>query len=69
MLKLIPGLSNSLMRENLSLSFLWSKYQYAYTEIGYSISEFLFIGEIGIYAGFDNFNFSSAGAKAVLRFN
>jgi hypothetical protein len=69
LLKLLPVLSNTLMRENLSLSWLWSRYHSAYTEIGYSISEFLFLGEIGVYAGFDNLKFKSAGAKVVLKFN
>ena len=69
LIKLIPGISNTLMRENLSLSFLWSKFHMAYTEIGYSISEFLLLGEIGVYAGFDNFTFGSIGAKIVLHFN
>jgi hypothetical protein len=69
LLKLLPVLSNTLMRENLSLSYLWSRYQKAYTEIGYSLSEFLFVGEIGVYAGFDNLTFNSIGAKVVLKFN
>jgi hypothetical protein len=69
LLKLLPVLSNTLMRENVSLSFLWSRYHMAYTEIGYSISEFLFLGEIGVYVGFDNLNFKSVGAKVVLKFN
>jgi hypothetical protein len=69
LLKLLPVLSNTLMRENLSLSWLWSRYNRAYTEIGYSISEFLFIGEIGVYAGFDVLKFNSVGAKVVLKFN
>ena len=69
LIKLLPVLSNTLMRENLSLSYLWSKYHRAYTEIGYSISEFLFLGEIGVYAGFDILKFNSFGAKVVLKFN
>jgi hypothetical protein len=69
LLKLIPGLSKTLMRENLSLGFLWSHYQTAYTEIGYSISEILLVGEVGVYVGFDNLNYSSVGGKIVLRFN
>jgi hypothetical protein len=69
LIKLLPGLSNTLMRENLSLSYLWSYYQKSYTEIGYSISEFLLLGEIGIYAGFENLRYKNLGAKLVLRFN
>jgi hypothetical protein len=68
-LKLIPGLSNTLMRENLTLSYLGSRYQKNYTEIGYSISEILFLGEIGIYAGFDDFKYKSIGGKIILRIN
>jgi hypothetical protein len=69
LLKLIPGLSNTLMRENLTLSYLGSRYQKNYTEIGYSISEILFLGEIGIYAGFDDFKYKSIGGKIILRIN
>jgi hypothetical protein len=69
LVKLIPGLSKTLMRENLSLGFLWSRYQKAYTEIGYSLSEFLLIGEVGVYVGFENLKYSSVGGKIVLRFN
>ena len=67
LLKLIPGLSNTLMRENLSLSFLWTKDHQAYTELGYSISELLFIGELGVYAGFNNFNYASIGLRLVFK--
>jgi hypothetical protein len=69
LLKLIPGLSNTLMRENLTLSYLGSRYQKNYTEIGYSISEILFLGEIGIYAGFDDLKYKSIGGKIILRIN
>jgi hypothetical protein len=67
LLKLLPGISNTLIRENLSASVLWSRYQKCYSEIGYSLSEVLFLGEIGVYAGFDNLRFKSIGAKLVLK--
>jgi len=69
LLKLLPGLSNTLMRENLSLSTMASRHKGAYTELGYSISEFLFLGEIGVYVGFDNLKYRSIGAKVVLKFD
>jgi hypothetical protein len=69
LLKLLPVLSNTLMRENLSFSYLGSRYHQNYTEIGYSISEFLFLGEIGVYIGFDDLKYKSVGAKVVLKFN
>ena len=68
-LKLLPGLSSTLIRENLSGSFLWSRYRDCYTEIGYSLSEIFLMLEIGGYAGFENLNFRSAGLKIVLRIN
>ena len=69
LLKLLPVLSNTLIRENLNGSFLWSRYQKCYTEIGYSLSEIFLLGEVGIYTGFENFRYKSIGAKLVLKFN
>ncbi|MGD0754630.1 MAG: DUF5686 and carboxypeptidase regulatory-like domain-containing protein [Bacteroidales bacterium] len=69
LLKLLPGLSNTLMRENISLSYLGSRFHPNYTEIGYSISEILFLGELGVYCGFDDIRYRSAGVRAVLRLN
>jgi hypothetical protein len=68
-LKLLPVLSNTLMRENISLSYLGSRYHAAYTEIGYSISEIFFLGELGVYAGFDNIKYRSIGVRAILSFH
>ena len=69
LLKYLPGLSNTLMRENLSVSFLGSRYNAAYTELGYSMSEIFFMAEAGVYVGFDNLKYSSFGAKLIFRFN
>ncbi len=69
MLKLIPVLSNTLMRENLSLSYLGSRFHKSYTEIGYSISEVFLLAEFGVYAGFENVNYKSVGAKLIIRLN
>ena len=69
LLKLLPGLSNTLMRENLSLSFLGSRFHPAYTEIGYSLSEIFFVAELGVFAGFNDFKYSSAGIKIIFRLN
>ena len=69
LLKLLPVMSNTLMRENISLSYLGTRFQPDYTEIGYSISEILFIGELGVYAGFDDTKYKSVGVRAVLNFH
>ncbi len=69
LVKLLPVLSNTLMRENLSFSYLGSRFHKSYTEIGYSISEFLLLGEIGIYVGFEDIKYKSVGGKLILKFN
>jgi hypothetical protein len=69
LLKLLPGLSNTLMRENIILNCLSSRFSPAYTEIGYSLSEIFFLAEAGVYVGFENLKYSSFGAKVILRFN
>ena len=69
LLKLLPLLSNTLMRENLSLSYLGSRFHKNYTEVGYSISEFLLVGEIGVYIGFEDLKYKSIGGKLILRLN
>lgn len=68
-LKFLPGLSKTLMRENLSISYLGSRYHKNYTELGYSITELFFLGEVGVYVGFDDLKFRSVGARVVLKLN
>ena len=69
LLKYLPFLSNTLMRENLSLSYFGSQFHPHYTEIGYSLSEIFFLAEIGVQVGFKDLTFTSAGVSLVLKFN
>jgi hypothetical protein len=69
LLKYLPGLTNTLMRENILMSFLGSRYHSKYTEIGYSLSEIFFLAEIGVYVGFEDLSYKSVGAKIILKFN
>jgi hypothetical protein len=69
LLKYLPGLSKTLMRENLSISWLGSEFHKSYTELGYSITELLLLGELGIYAGFENLKYKNIGVRLILRFN
>jgi hypothetical protein len=69
MLKFLPGLSNTLIRENIIFSYLGSRFHKNYTEIGYSLSEIFFLGEAGIFVGFDDLKYKSFGVKIVLRIN
>lgn len=69
LLKLLPVLSNTLIRENLSVSYLGSRFHKSYTEIGYSLSEIFFIAEIGVYVGFEDVRYKSIGGKLIFKFN
>jgi hypothetical protein len=66
-LKYLPGLSKTLMRENISISCLGSGHRSSYTEIGYSISEISLFGELGVFIGFDNLKYRSTGLRLVLK--
>ena len=68
LLKLLPVLSNTLIRENLSFSYLGRRNDQNYTELGYSLSELFFVGEAGVYVGFNDLKFNSVGGKFILRF-
>ncbi len=69
LLKLLPGLSNTLIRENLSISYLGSRFHSNYTELGYSLSEIFLIGEAGFYVGFDDLRYRTFGLRFTLRLN
>jgi hypothetical protein len=69
LLKLLPVMSNTLMRENISFSYLGRKNTVNYSEIGYSISEILLIGELGVYAGFEDLRYKSVGLKLIFKLN
>lgn len=69
LLKYLPGLTKTLIRENLLLSYLGSRFSPNYTEVGYSLSEVFLLAEIGVYVGFDDLTYRSFGAKLILKFN
>jgi hypothetical protein len=69
LLKRLPGLSRTLMRENIVIASLWTPDYGFYSEIGYSVSEIFLMAELGIYAGFHDLAFNSAGVNLKLRFN
>jgi hypothetical protein len=69
LLKLLPGLSNTLIRENLILSCLGSRFHSNYIEFGYSLSEIFLLGEAGVYVGFDDLKYRAVGIKLTLRLN
>ncbi len=67
LLKRLPGLSRTLIRENAGLSLLWTPEAGYYYEAGYSLSEVFLVGTAGVYAGFTGTSFESAGIRVILR--
>ncbi|MDM8002275.1 MAG: DUF5686 and carboxypeptidase regulatory-like domain-containing protein [Bacteroidota bacterium] len=67
LLKRLPVLSRTLMRENIGISALWTPEAGYYYETGYSLSEVLLVGTVGVYAGFTGTSFESAGIRVILR--
>ncbi len=63
LIKLLPVLSNTLMRENVSIAYLYTPQIGHYTEFGYAISEFLLVGRIGVFVGLDNMRYQSTGFR------
>lgn len=68
LLKRLPGLSRTMMRENLSTSVLWTPHYGFYTEAGYTVSEIFLMAEAGIYAGFRDGRYESVGFRVILNF-
>jgi hypothetical protein len=60
-LKHLPILSNTLWREMVWCSYYTSPVTHNYAEVGYTLLEVLLSANIGIYAGFDNGKFNTAG--------
>jgi hypothetical protein len=67
LLKRLPVLSRTLMRENIGISVLWTPEAGYYCETGYSLSEVFLVGTVGVYAGFTGTSFESAGIRVILR--
>ncbi|HUW92651.1 MAG TPA: DUF5686 and carboxypeptidase regulatory-like domain-containing protein [Bacteroidales bacterium] len=68
LMKRLPGLSRTLMRENLSTAMLWTPHYGFYAEAGYTISEIFLMAEAGIYVGFHDWNYESLGFRVILNF-
>lgn len=67
LLKYLPVLSNTLWREMIWAGYYSSPANPYHTEIGYTILEFLYSTNVGIYAGFDKFTFTKFGINLAFR--
>lgn len=69
LVKLLPLLSNTLMRENITFSWLYTPHTKNYYEIGYALSEVFLLGRIGFYAGFEDFTWKGAAVRFTFIFD
>jgi hypothetical protein len=66
-LKFLPFLANTLMSERLSAAYLLTPQLRHYTEWGYSLTDIYFIGELGVFAGFEGVRFRSWGVRVAVK--
>lgn len=66
-LKYLPVLSNTLWREMIWGGFYSSPFHPYHTEIGYTILEFFYSTNIGVFAGFDKMSISKVGLNLSFR--
>ncbi|MEI7421450.1 MAG: DUF5686 and carboxypeptidase regulatory-like domain-containing protein [Prolixibacteraceae bacterium] len=67
LLKYLPVLSNTLWREMIWAGFYSSPYHPYHTEFGYTILEFFYSTNVGIFVGFDKLNISKVGLNLAFR--
>ncbi len=67
LLKYLPILSNTLWREMIWAGYYSSPTNSYHTEVGYTLLEVLFSTNVGVFVGFDKFNFSKIGINMSFR--
>jgi len=68
LLKYLPWFSEQGWNENLHLSYLSLPGFKNYAEAGYSLSNVFLLGDIGVFAGFENGKYTRLGFRATLKF-
>lgn len=68
LIKYLPILSETMIREQVHLNYLTLPGFRNYTEIGYSLGDIGFVGEAGIFAGFENGKYKRLGISSTFRF-
>jgi hypothetical protein len=67
LLKYLPVLSNTLWREMIWAGYYSSPVNPYHTEIGYTLLEFLYTTNVGVFVGFDKLTFSRFGINMAFR--
>lgn len=68
LIKYLPILSETMIREQVHLNYLTLPGFRNYTEIGYSLGDIGFVGEVGIFASFENGKYKRLGISSTFRF-
>jgi hypothetical protein len=66
LIKYLPFFSNRLWNENLHIGYFYTSDYKNYTQIGYSISRIFMVGNIGVFAGFNDLKYSHWGVRISL---
>ncbi len=67
LLKYLPVLSNTLMREMIWAGYYSSPTNPYHTEYGYTLLEFLYSTNVGVFVGFDKLNLTKVGVNLAFR--
>lgn len=68
LLKRLPFISNQLWKENIYFNALLVDEKQPFYELGYSLSQIFFAGELGVFVGFKGANYHAVGVKAIFEF-
>ncbi|QZT38752.1 DUF5686 and carboxypeptidase regulatory-like domain-containing protein [Halosquirtibacter xylanolyticus] len=68
LLKYLPYLNNTLMKESISVNYLKSGLHENYVEVGYSLNNIFLFGSLGVFAGYEKGYNPRYGVKASFKF-
>lgn len=68
LLKYLPWVSERLWKESIAVSYLYTPQIPHYFQVGYSMEEIFFMFDIGVFAGFQDWEYKGFGARLNFRF-
>jgi len=68
LIKFLPWFSQRLWTESLSAAYLYTPAIPHYMQVGYSLNEIFFLVDLGVYVGFQDWDYKGFGARVNFRF-
>ena len=68
LIKFLPWFSERLWTESLSAAYLYTPAIPHYMQVGYSLNEIFFLVDLGVYVGFQDWDYKGFGARVNFRF-